>query len=210
MMKQIGKLFLVEGLDLAGKTSACKTMVARFHPHVEYRRNAFAKGNMLYLAADDLRRADSLDGRYLGHAYLAAAALDVTLFRPPMGGRLQESTIALRSQAHYQARGEYDLANGFARLMDQPDYPRVCGAVVLVASLDVRRARLEMRRLEAPDEIAPDDLAVIATPELFLRMEEILIGVAVQRFGATIIDTTDLEKEQVVAAVTAAYSAAIQ
>ncbi len=207
-MTQTGKLFIVEGLDLAGKTSACKNLVARLRPRHEYQRNAFAEKNTLYLAADDLRRADGLDGRYLGHAYLAAAALDVALFQPPKSVRIQESTIVLRSLAHYRARGVHDLADGFARIMDRPGFPQICGAVVLTASLAVRRERLDMRRQEAPDEIAPDDLAVITTPDLFLRMEEILIGEAVSRFGATIIDTSDLDKEQVVAALVLAYGEA--
>jgi len=42
-MTQNGKIFLVEGLDLAGKTSACKNLVARFQPRSEYQRNAFAE-----------------------------------------------------------------------------------------------------------------------------------------------------------------------
>ncbi len=78
------------------------------------------------------------------------------------------------------------------------------------ASLVIRRERLDMRRREAPNEVAPDDLAVIAAPDLFLRMEEILIGETVKQFGATIIDTTDLNKEQGVAALAAAYDEAIQ
>ncbi len=209
-MTKTGKLFLVEGLDLAGKTSACKNLVVRLQPRPEYRRNAFAEKNTLYLAADDLRRSNGLDGHYLGHAYLAAAALDVALFQPPESVRVQESTIALRSMAHYRARGEHDLADGFARLMARPDFPQVRGAVVLTASLAVRRERLEMRRNEAPDEVAPDDLVVITTPNLFLRMEEILIDEAIRQFGATILDTTDLNKEQVVAALAEAYDEAVQ
>ena len=61
-----------------------------------------------------------------------------------------------------------------------------------------------MRRQEARDEIAPDDLAVFSTPDLFLRMKDILIGEAVQHLGAMIIGTTILQKVQVVTALTAA------
>jgi len=194
------KLFLVEGLDLAGKTSACNKLVARISPHPELSRNALSGKNALYDAADDLRKADGLDGAYLGHAYLAAAALDVRLFQPPRQCRIQESTIALRSYAHYKARGEEALADGFARILDDPQYPRFDAAVVLTASLEERLKRLEKRRREAPEEIAPDDLAVIATPELFLHMEEILVAEAKQRFGAVILDTTGqgLGQEEVV------------
>lgn len=200
------KLFLVEGLDLAGKTSACNRLVARLAPPPEHNRNALSDKNALYLAADELRRTDGLDGRYLGHAYLAAAALDMRLFRPPLRDRIQESTIALRSYAHYRARREDALADGFARILDDASYPRFDAAVVLTASLEERVKRLNKRRNEAPDEIAPDDLAVIKTPDLFLRMEEVLVEEAKKRFGAIVLDTTGrgLGHEEVVDAVAAA------
>ena len=70
------KLFLVEGPDLAGKTSACNKLAVRISPRPEHGGNALSGKNALYDAADDLRKADGLDGAYLGHAYLAAAALE--------------------------------------------------------------------------------------------------------------------------------------
>lgn len=204
------KLFLVEGLDLAGKTSACNKLVERLSPRPEHSRNALSGENALYRAADDLRRAEGLDGAFLGHAYLAAAALDMRLFKPPQQCRIQESTIALRNYAHYKARGEDTLADGFARILDDPRYPRFDAAVVLTASLAERRKRLNKRRKEAPDEIAPDDLAVIKTPDLFLRMEEILVEDAKNRFGAIVLDTTGqgLGQEEVVDAVAVALGLA--
>lgn len=205
-MTENAKFVLVEGLDLAGKTSVCNRLVARLLPCPEHRRNALSEKNALYRASDSLRRADGLDGRYLGHAYLAAAALDMRLFKPPRRLRIQESTIALRSYAHYRARGEDALADGFARILDDPSYPKFDAAVVLTASLDERLKRLNKRRGEAPEEIAPDDLAVIRTPELFLRMEEVLIGEARKRFGAVVLDTTGhtFSQEEVAEAVAAA------
>jgi hypothetical protein len=202
-MKTNNKLFLVEGLDLAGKTSACNKLVALMSPRPEHSRNALSGKNTLYDAADDLRKTDGIDGTYLGHAYLAAAAFDVRLFQPPRQCRIQESTIALRSYAHYKARGEDVLADGFAHILDDPQYPRFDAAVVLTASLEERRNRLEKRRMEAPDEIAPDDLAVVATPDLFIRMEEILVEEAKHRFGAVILDTTGhgLGEDEVVTTV---------
>lgn len=194
-------LFLVEGLDLAGKTSACVSLRDGLAPRPQYFRNALSGGNALYAVVDELRRTDSLDGRYLGHAYLAAAAMDTAQFIPPEGLRIQESTIALRSLAHYRARGDPGLANGFENLLNDPAYPRFDGAVVLTASLEVRRERLEMRRQQAPDEVAPDDLAVLRAPDTFLRMEEILIDETVRRYAATVIDTTMLTKVEVVEAI---------
>lgn len=203
-----GQLFLVEGLDLAGKTTACKSLVSRFRPRIDISRNAFAENNPLFKVADDLRRVDGLESKYLGHAYLAAAALDVDLYSPPINARIQESTIALRSLCYYRARGNAELAGSFARLLDDPSYPNFDDAVVLTASLDARQERLEMRRREAPEEVAPDDLAVIQTPELFCRMENILIDEMVIRYGAKVIDTTILSRTEVVDAIATAIAPA--
>ena len=60
-MTDNGTLILVEGLDLAGKTSARDNLVARLLPRPDHRRNALADRNPFYLAADQLRRADRLD-----------------------------------------------------------------------------------------------------------------------------------------------------
>ena len=78
---------------------------------------------------------------------------------------------------------------------------------MLTASLRTRRRRLEMRMQEAPDQVAPDDLAVVRTPDLFLRMEEIMIWQIVDRYRGKIIDKTELTKPEVVEAIIAALPA---
>ena len=201
-----GTMILIEGLDLAGKSSACKALVARMKPRHELRRNAFTGRNPLYTIADRLRRTEGLTEEYLGHAYLAAAAMDLALFRTAPRPRIQESTIALRSMAYYRARGQTVLADGFTRLLDDPAFPAFSRTVVLTASIEARRARLEMRRREAPDEVAPDDLAVLRTPDLFLAMEEVIVREVVCRYDAHIIDTSDLTKAEVVTAIVEALA----
>lgn len=197
-MFQTASCVLIEGLDLAGKTSACLALAASMTPVPDHRRNALTGDNVLYAAADEVRRARSLPGDYLAHAYLAALALDLRQYRPPSRMTIQESTIGVRSYAHYRARGDEQFAQAFARLLDAPEHPRFDGAIVLTANLDVRRERLEMRRREAPHEIADDDLAVINTPRIFEMMERILIEEATKRYGAVVIDTSDLSKAEVV------------
>ena len=71
-----------------------------------------------------------------------ALALDLRQYRPPSRTTLQESTIGLRSLAHYRARGDVPLAWAFARLLDSPEHPRFDGAIVLTASIEARRRRL--------------------------------------------------------------------
>ena len=201
---------LIEGLDLAGKTSTCRTLVGELSPAPDHRRNAFTVGNALYEAADRLRRERGLSGTYLGHLYVTAMALDLAHYVPPKNVTIQESTIGLRSFAHYKARGEEGLANAFAKLLDDNAHPRFTCSVVLTASIPARRSRLEERRRQAPEEIADDDLAVIAAPDTFRRMEDILIKEAIRRYRATVIDTSNMTAPEVAAAVRRLIEDALQ
>lgn len=192
---------LVEGLDLAGKTSTCRALVAEYAPWLDLRRNALTGGNPVYEMADRLRREGRFPGIYLGHLYVAALATDLQRYSPPRRPTIQESTIGLRSFCHYAARGEEAMAQAFAGLLDDTAHPRFTRSVVLTASIAARRARLDMRRRHAPEEIADDDLAVISGPETFLRMDAILMAEAKRRYGAVVIDTSDMTPVEVAAAV---------
>lgn len=192
---------LVEGMDLAGKSAACRALVTTMSPEPDHRHNALTANNVLYRAADEVRRARGLPDGYLAHAYLAALALDLKQYKLPTRVTLQESSMGIRSVAHYRARGDARFAQAFASLLDDPAYPRFDAAIVLTANLEVRRQRLEMRRREAPQEIADDDLAVINTPAIFEQMDRILIEEVTQRYGAVVIDTSNLTKAEVVAAM---------
>jgi hypothetical protein len=147
----------------------------------DHRRNAMTSDNVVFEIADQLRRERGLSGVYLGHLYLAATAMDLRRYVPPKRLTIQESTIALRSLAHYRARGEYDLARGFAALLDHDAHPVFACSILLTASIAARRDRLEIRRREAPEEIADDDLAVLTSPDLFRRMDDILIDETTRR-----------------------------
>lgn len=206
-MFQTAPLVLVEGLDLAGKSSVCRALAASISPSPDHRRNALTEDNILYTAVDEIRRMQSLSGEYLAHAYLAALAFDLQRYRPHSRMTIQESTIALRSLAHYRARGEEQFAQAFLRLLDAPEYPRFDCAIVLTANIEVRRQRLEMRRREAPHEIAEDDLAVVKTPDTFQAMERILITEAEKRYRAVVIDTSTLSLSEAVEAMKAAVGA---
>ncbi|MGK7870771.1 hypothetical protein [Falsiroseomonas sp. E2-1-a20] len=192
---------LIEGLDLAGKTSTCRTLVAEYAPRLNLRRNALTDSNPVYVVADRLRREGALPGAYLGHLFVAALAMDLKHYAPPGRPTIQESTIGLRSYCHYAARGEEGMAQAFAGLLDDPAHPRFACCVVLTAGLAARRARLEMRRRDAPEEIADDDLAVISAPETFLQMDAMLIAEARRRYGAVVIDTSCMTPSEVIMAV---------
>jgi thymidylate kinase len=188
---------LIEGLDLAGKSTASRAILAEFKPRPTLRHNALTENNEIYTLADTMRRARTMNSAVLGPLYLAAIELDLQRYAPAEGNVLQDSTIILRSLAYYRARGMEKLAAGFEVYLADKRHPTFDRAVVLTAGIEVRRQRLKKRQREEPGEVADDDLMVVKAPETFLRMERELISEAVRRFGADVIDTTTMTPEEV-------------
>jgi thymidylate kinase len=194
---------LVEGLDLAGKSTLSRGLLARIAPQLALRRNALVLDNPVYLFADDLRRARTVDGAVLGPLYVAALELDlqrVVSDTDRAAHVLQDSLVGLRSYCYYAARGDEALAGKFAQMLDDGRHPVFDKAVVLTASIAKRRERLEERRRLAPHEVAEDDLAVEKNPAMFMCMEEILVREAQRRYGALVIDTTEMSQQEVLGA----------
>lgn len=194
---------LVEGLDLAGKSTLSRGLLAGIAPQLALRRNALVLDNPVYLFADELRRARTVDSAVLGPLYIAALELDLQRVVTDTDATthvLQDSLVGLRSYCYYAARGDEALAAKFAQMLDDGRHPVFDKAVVLTASIAKRRERLEERRRLAPHEIAEDDLAVEKDPATFMRMEEILVREAQRRYGSVVIDTTEMSRQEVLGA----------
>ena len=184
----------VEGMDLSGKSSVSEVLSKRYGG--ELRRNSLAIANRLYTEADDLRLEGLINSTDLGHLYVRALEHDLTLARPPERMRIQDSTILLRSLAYHGAKQSREVVAGLMQLL--PRHPRFGLTVVLTASMDVREKRLQLRRENAPETVADEDLMVERNPKLFQEMEKHLIQHAREIFDATILDTSSLSITQVV------------
>lgn len=188
----------VEGMDLAGKTMLTRALLIR-RPEATLRRNALTADNPVYALADELRRCDGATARTLGVLYIAALEHDLERYAPPGTALVQDSTVLLRSLAYYTARGDTEMASAFRRLVAV--HPRFGTSVVLTATIEARLGRLEARRRSSPEEVAPDDLMVQRNPELFMRMEEALVDVAVAEFDAVVVDTSTMTPDEISAQV---------
>lgn len=193
-----GKLHYIhlEGMDLAGKTTACAGLVRALGGQRQVRHNSLCEDNPVYRLADQIRRADGLTAGPLGHLYVAALAVDLEEYKPPAQPTIQDSTILLRSLAYHTVRNTPHVPEALTAML--PIHPRFGVSVVLTARLDIRLERLETRRRHRPDEVAADDLLVYRDPARFLAMERVLIEVARKHFGAVVLDTSSLTDEDVV------------
>jgi thymidylate kinase len=193
------KVIHVEGMDLAGKSTATAA-VERLHPGCVVRHNALTANNPIFELADELRRSAKVSAAVLGPMYVAATLLDIATYEDPDTVTIQDSTVALRSIAFNTALGNDTVATQLLELLEQ--HPRFGCSIVLTATLEARMRRLEQRYRDAPHEVAPDDLAIKTNPSRFLEMERLLVDLAVTEFDAHVIDTSDLAPHEVMNVVT--------
>lgn len=183
---------LIEGLDLAGKSTVCRRFVEQARGSWLLRRNSLVENNRVYALADELRRADALPDEPLGWLYLAALRADLAQLgsSQPDSDRdlLQDSTILVRSVAHHAARGRTELVQQFIEIV--PDLPRFDHAFVCVADRETRLRRLANRR---PENLGPDDFIVRDDFATFNRMQDQVIDLVTTHFGGVVIDTSGLE-----------------
>ena len=184
----------IEGLDLAGKTTA-RDRLARCLGGWKVRSNRLIEHNEVFELVDRLRREDALDAESLGHLFVAALSADLRGFRPNEQPLIQDSTILLRSLAYHRVNQTPGVVEAFERLL--PLHPRFTVTVVLTASIEARRQRLELRRLRTASEVAPDDLLVEHYPAKFMAMERELVELATEHFNAKVVDTSDLDEPMV-------------
>ena len=181
----------IEGLDLAGKSTICRTLRDRWN--AEMRTNSILPPgtNSIHTEAERLRKADAFPAAPLGGLYYGALLRDLELYRPPTGLVVQDSSIILRSIAFHSVFGDPALADAFRALL--PRHPRFGATIVVWASDNVRRMRLEGRCSRHNDN--PEDFLIVRDPNGFQRMQDILFETAEREFGATFVDTSFLERD---------------
>jgi thymidylate kinase len=190
---------LIEGLDLAGKSTLVRAVQAELvRKGMPFRaaRNALCPDNPLATVADELRRDPLAGGLETGALFLAAHLWDARNFRPPSPGTLHlQDSCWLRTLAYHRLSGTPGVPDLLAA--EAVHFPRFDAAVYLTAEIDVRQQRLEARLRESPEEVSGFDWAVVRDPERFCRMDAVLQEAVVQLTGATILDTTKLAPPEV-------------
>jgi thymidylate kinase len=184
-----------EGMDLAGKSTATRLFAGASGEEWGVRRNSLDANNQLFLLADSLRKEDVYSAETLGNLYVAALMADIEHYQAPDQNTIQDSTIILRSLAYHTVNKTPCVPQALGRLMTS--HPQFDRSFVLTASIESRQGRLQERMRTNPEEIAPDDLMVVRSPEKFVAMEQCLIDLAQTAFSATVVDTTGLTPYEV-------------
>lgn len=198
--KKRSLMILVEGLDLAGKSTLAKMLVKYFDQQgwrVRYSRNALVPTNPIALAADTLRKERDVGLLETGALFLAAHLYDAIAFKLPLAGvvHVQDSSW-LRTLAYHslhETRWIPDLIRQCR--VYQPEFDVV---IYLTASPEVRQWRVLKRENENPDENDAADFLAYVDPRKLEKHDRVLERITRECYGVSeIIDTTGLTPGQV-------------
>ncbi len=192
----MNKYILLEGVDLAGKSSAVKSLLDT--SHWNYQHSSLLTENPILKIAREVEKDGS---EWIGHLYVEALSYDLSHFQPPLVNTIQDSTILLRTLAFNGAAGYMNVVKKLEGLaLHHPTFDKI---FILTASLDARRKRLKKRIEVDQSRVTPNDLRVVREPEFFQKMENLLIDYTKIFFreDPVIIDTSNLLTSDVVSKV---------
>lgn len=189
----MGGMILVEGLDLAGKSTLIEGLSRHFlslQRQVRLANGQFCGGNPAAEVARNLVRWDEgFSGVEAGSLFLSTMLWDHRHFQPPLPGTVHlQDSCWLRTLAFEQLYGSSLLA----QLMEEQGkcFPRFDFAVMLTASIDERRTRLESR---VQNDL--HDLMAFRNPKKFLAIEARLAEL-VQSWEHGVLLSTDGKSTQ--------------
>ena len=194
-----GPVVLIEGLDLAGKSTLSDRLSAELeHRGVQTRRsrNALCPDNPVARLADKLRRDPTVSGVETGALFLAAHCWDARHFQaPPVGELHLQDSSWLRTLAFHTYHDTPGVADQLHAACGC--FPRFDAAIFLTASINRRRLRLAQRAAERPSENDWQDHLVEKHPDMFCAIENALQRATAENVKTTVVDTTDMSPEEV-------------
>ena len=190
----MGRLILVEGLDLAGKSTLIEGLAAHFSAQgweVTVSHGDLCPDNPVGKVTREMMRWDpGFTADEGGPLFLASHLWDLRNFKAPEGAlavHIQDS-CALRTLAFERVVGRPEYAAKLENVVDR--LPQFDAAYVLTASLSVRRRRYEQR---TDNDL--HDAFMLRDPVRFSRVDSELLHLAVQRCRARLLPTDEWTRE---------------
>jgi thymidylate kinase len=198
-----GRVVLIEGLDLAGKSTLVRHLegeLTRRGIAVRVSRNALCPENPVAALADQLRRDPQAGLIETGALFLAAHLWDARHFTPPPDGTVHlQDSCWLRTLAYHTWKNTPAIPEQVAYAARY--LPQFDAAVFLTAGIEDRRRRLTQREREDPGSNDANDHLVQTDPQGYSRLEQLLWELTHLYTRAARIDTTGVGEESLVRAV---------
>ena len=192
-----GRVVLIEGLDLAGKSTLVRNLQAELTRRgipVRVSRNALCPNNPIAPVADALRRDPGAGLLETGALFLASHLWDARNFEPPPEGAIHiQDSCWLRTLAYHTFHGTPRIPELLR--VAAPSFPRFDAAVFLTADLAERQRRLGQREREHPGSNDANDHMVIEDPDGYLGLERALEELVARYAGAMTLQTSCLTEK---------------
>lgn len=182
----------LEGLDLAGKSSCSNVIQELIGGEWTSRHLTLSAENPVRDLALEYRDREDVSDDTISTLYVAAMKFDIDTHQDDATANvMQDSLMVARSLAY----GKVNKIAGTEQLLEIASMmPRFDNAFMLTASLEARQERLAQRFATKPETVTSHDKLVVADPAKFQDIEQCLTEIAVNEFGATIIDTTHMNE----------------
>jgi len=194
-----GISILIEGVDLAGKSTLAKSLPGKLNElgfAVRQSRNSLCPDNPIAPIADIIRKEPHAGNVETGTLFLASHLWDARNFSPIPNGTVHlQDSCWVRTLAHHALQGTPDIPAMLRR--EALAFPRFDIAIFLTADLTVRQKRLHQREVDDPGSNDNGDRLVITNPQKFKKLDEQLNQLCKEFFTATCIDTSALDKDGV-------------
>ncbi len=200
-----GQVVLVEGLDLAGKstlTSSLRKQLETKYSKVIYSRNALVPDNPFAIFADKERKNKDVSINETCPLFISAHLFDAYNFLYPGLDEihLQDSSW-MRTVAFNTVRQNEKFLPLILKVASfQPIFDAV---IYLTASIEARKSRITQRESENPDDIDHSDYLVHTDPELFENNDTALLETT-QKYceHVDVVDTSEISPEEVILTAT--------
>lgn len=195
------RMVLVEGLDLAGKSTLCQGLATRLRKSglvVTIAKNNLLGQNAVGKLAKEYATTAHAAKLETGALFLASHLYDTTLFRGPIEGQVHiQDSSWLRTISYHTMQGTPIIPSLAEALFDA--HP-VFGAVIyLTASMEIRRARILARETACPGANTPGDFMSFTDPDFVARHDCKLMEITKRFYPWTeVVDTSSATPEDTI------------
>lgn len=185
------RYILIEGTDMAGKTTAAKNFVDARSEIWEVRHNTLMNTpNTLSEIADNMVESGGYNKTTINMAYAASILADIDMFAWPGVNTVQESTSIVRSIGHAHINNDRYIEAVLVKALER--FPEFDNSFYLTADKESRLARLALRASQSEN-----DRLVVKDPKRFFAIDDIAKSIAVDKFDAQVIDTSNMTEAEV-------------
>lgn len=196
-------MVLIEGLDLAGKTTLCEGLVQKLEAIgliVVLSKNNLLGQNAVGKRAKEYALGTPVTNLETGALFLASHFYDTTLFQIPPEGvvHLQDSSW-LRTVSHHSMHGTPVVPELAEALFDA--HPKFGTVIYLTANIEVRKQRVIEREARRPGTNTPGDYMSHTDPDFVIRHDRKLLDITYGFYpDVCVIDTSSMSDKETIEA----------